>query len=302
MKQQFSLTPTNFEEAWKFAEIIAESSLAPKNYANKPGDILVAIQMGTELGLKPMQSLANIAVVNGRASVWGDAVVAICMNHPLFGGLSEVVEGEGGAMVATCTVVRKGMETVVRTFTMAEAKLAGLAGKQGPWTQYPRRMLQMRARGFAVRDAFPDALRGLVSQEEAGDMEPIAATTVKVDRPAQEKLSPEAAAIQAEYDKPRETRHAAIDPELDPEDYVIKSGNKSGTPLGKLNVSQLEYLVNRTKDAELRLYAEAVLAQRKNDDTVMQEARKAETQEMIANDGWGLAGTEDRQGTEVAGQ
>ena len=52
---------------------------------------------------------------------------------------------------------------------MADAKRAGLAGKSGPWTQYPRRMLQMRARGFALRDAFPDLLRGLVTAEEAMD-------------------------------------------------------------------------------------------------------------------------------------
>jgi hypothetical protein len=32
-------------------------------------------------------------------------------------------------------------------------------------------MLQMRARGFALRDAFPDALKGLISVEEAGDYE-----------------------------------------------------------------------------------------------------------------------------------
>jgi hypothetical protein len=30
-------------------------------------------------------------------------------------------------------------------------------------------MLQMRARGFALRDAFPDALRGMVTAEEASD-------------------------------------------------------------------------------------------------------------------------------------
>jgi hypothetical protein len=31
-------------------------------------------------------------------------------------------------------------------------------------------MLQMRARGFAVRDAFPDVLRGLITTEEAADI------------------------------------------------------------------------------------------------------------------------------------
>jgi hypothetical protein len=59
---------------------------------------------------------------------------------------------------------------VVRTFSQDDAKTAGLWGKQGPWSQYPKRMLQLRARGFALRDAFPDALRGIHSADESRDM------------------------------------------------------------------------------------------------------------------------------------
>jgi hypothetical protein len=52
---------------------------------------------------------------------------------------------------------------------MADAKRAGLLGKAGPWAQYPARMLALRARGFALRNAFADALRGLITAEEAQD-------------------------------------------------------------------------------------------------------------------------------------
>jgi hypothetical protein len=54
-------------------------------------------------------------------------------------------------------------------FSVTDAKKAQLWGKGGPWSQYARRMLQMRARGFALRDAFPDVLRGLITAEEAQD-------------------------------------------------------------------------------------------------------------------------------------
>jgi len=50
-----------------------------------------------------------------------------------------------------------------------DAKRAGLWAKQGPWTAYPKRMMQMRARGFALRDAFPDVLKGMITAEEAQD-------------------------------------------------------------------------------------------------------------------------------------
>jgi hypothetical protein len=54
---------------------------------------------------------------------------------------------------------------------MDDAKAAGLMGKQGPWTNYPKRMRQMRARGFAVRDVFPDVLKGIPVAEELMDYE-----------------------------------------------------------------------------------------------------------------------------------
>jgi hypothetical protein len=61
-------------------------------------------------------------------------------------------------------------------------------GKQGgPWTQYPRRMLQMRARGFALRDAFPDVLRGLVTAEEAADYTHVEPEPVRVTQPTPPK-------------------------------------------------------------------------------------------------------------------
>src|SRR5690606_39168844 len=39
----------------------------------------------------------------------------------------------------------------------------------GPWTQYPKRMRQMRARAFALRDVFPDVLRGMPIAEAVMD-------------------------------------------------------------------------------------------------------------------------------------
>ena len=73
-------------------------------------------------------------------------------------------------MTAVCKTSRKGKDAnVVARFSVADAKKAGLWGKAGPWSQYPKRMLQLRARGFALRDAFPDVLKGLVTAEEAQD-------------------------------------------------------------------------------------------------------------------------------------
>ena len=160
-----SLAPRNLQEAMEFSKLMSQSAIVPKDYQGKPANVLVAVQWGMELGLAPMQAMQNIAVINGRPSIWGDAMLAICQAHPQFQGIDEQVDDTR----ATCTVKRNG-RTVTQTFTMEDAKRAGLAGKQGPWSQYPKRMLQMRARSFALRDAFADALKGIQSAEEVQDM------------------------------------------------------------------------------------------------------------------------------------
>ena len=163
--------PTTFSEAKQFAEELASSSLVPKAYTGKPLDVLVAMQWGAEIGLAPMQALQNIAVINGKPSVYGDAAMALVQASPSCEGVEEFFEGTDGTgnYTAVCIAHRKGRKPVTARFSVEDARRAGLWGKQGPWTQYPKRMLQMRARGFALRDAFPDALKGLITVEEAQD-------------------------------------------------------------------------------------------------------------------------------------
>lgn len=164
------ITPRTLTEAKELATLMSESSLVPKDYQRAPHNILVAMMMGAEVGLRPMQAIQNIAVINGRPSVWGDAALAIVKAQPSCEDVVETMEGEGDARVARCEVRRRGRQPVVRTFSVEEAKSAGLWAKTGPWQNYPARMLQMRARGFALRDAFPDALRGMYIAEEAQDI------------------------------------------------------------------------------------------------------------------------------------
>lgn len=113
-----------------------------------------------------MQAMQNIAVINGRPALWGDAVIALARSSPLCEYIYETDDGE----TATCRVKRVGEDEQIRTFSMADAKLANLVGKQGPWSQYPKRMRQMRARAFALRDVFPDVLRGMPVAEEVQDI------------------------------------------------------------------------------------------------------------------------------------
>jgi hypothetical protein len=159
---------TNFNELVQFAQMAAKSRLVPQEYRGQPESVMLAVQLGSELGLSPMQAIQNIAVIGSRPTVWGDAMLALVLAHP---DCEDVVESDDNG-TAVCTVKRRGRAPIVRRFSVTDAKLAQLWGKSGPWTTYPQRMLQMRARGFALRDAFPDVLKGLITAEEARDIPP----------------------------------------------------------------------------------------------------------------------------------
>ncbi len=167
--KEFSFTPTTLEEAQKYANIIANSGICPEGFRGRPNDVLIVLQLGSELGLKPMQALRSLGSINGMPFAYGDGLLALVKRHAQFKDMKEWFEGafEDGTLTAFCTMTRNGQEPVTQRFSMEDAKRAGLWGKKGPWTQYPRRMLQHRARGFAAKDAFPDAIFGLMSEDEA---------------------------------------------------------------------------------------------------------------------------------------
>lgn len=181
---RMGVSPTTLDEAWRLSQNLAASELVPKQFRGHPADVLTAIQLAMEIGLAPMQGLQSIAVINGRATVWGDAMLAIIMSSPLYEDHDEYFEVNGqrrDGLVAddwkhdtTCAVFyvkRHSKATpVVSRFTVADAKKASLLQKEGPWQQYPARMLKMRARGFGLRDAFPDLLRGIRIAEEVYDL------------------------------------------------------------------------------------------------------------------------------------
>ena len=163
--EQFS--PRNLEEAMEVCRMLAKGSMVPKDYVGKPDAVFSAALLGGRFGFNPIQACQHIAVVNGKPSMYGDAVLGVVQAS---GKLDWIKESDNGTE-AICEVKRIGSPNViVRTFSNEDARNANLLGKAGPWTQYPARMRQMRARAFALRDGFADVLIGISVAEEAQDI------------------------------------------------------------------------------------------------------------------------------------
>lgn len=164
-----AIVPTNFESAYRLANAVCQAGMAPKGL-DTPEKALVAILHGLEIGLTPMAALQRIAVVNGRPTIWGDGAIGLVRGSGACEYVRERIDGDGDKMVAICEAKRKGEpEPIIGRFSVQDAKTASLWNKSGPWQQYPRRMLQMRARAFALRDGFADVLGGLYLREEIED-------------------------------------------------------------------------------------------------------------------------------------
>lgn len=226
--QVAALVPQTLEEAFRVSQAIAASGLAPKGM-DKPETVMVAIMAGAELGLAPFQALQSFAVVNGRPTLWGDGLMAVARSQGI--KAREWIEGEGDQIVAHCEVTRPDTaEVIERSFSVADAKKAALWGKAGPWQSYPKRMLQMRARAWALRDGCADMLRGFQVREEVEDFQPtITARRVPAEAP---NLT---ARLAAPHEGPREgftTVHASPlgDDDIPDFDASISPGAASEEP------------------------------------------------------------------------
>lgn len=208
--------PQDFAGLVIFAERLAKSSMVPKDFVGKPDNIIAAVIAGREVGLSAWAALQSYAIINGKATMWGDAVLALVRSNShvceyvreRLASADEVahyVEAMRAAAemddqtiadkaargfwslpsvsisdstVAVCEAKRRDSERpTLILFSVGDARTAKLWEKKGregeptPWITYPQRMLQMRARSWALRDAFPDVLRGTAIREEVEDYE-----------------------------------------------------------------------------------------------------------------------------------
>ena len=213
VRDNTALMPQTLDEKLKLAEVLAKSGLVPTSLNSKE-KVYVALQMGHELGLSPMVSVNNVAVINGRPTLSADVMYALGRSNPEYGGLVWKQRDAVKAEVEVTRITGKVTEKFTGYFTMEMAKAAGLAEKD-IYKKYPDRMLRARAISRAFKEAFPDVFAGIYSSEEAEDIDIEVMRNVTPDAPEHKGTGAEDLA--AELAKQAET-----EPTPQPAGAVIK--------------------------------------------------------------------------------
>lgn len=175
--QDGAIAPKSLQEMMDFATFICRSDLVPTNFRNKPADIIVAWQLGAELGITLMQSLRSVASIEGKPCVYGDLGLALVRRSGKLKRFKETwdpdMDGTGGW---TCYAERTdAQDPVENTFSLKDARDAGLFEmkdgrvKRKGWRENAKRQCKWRARWFTLRDLFPDVLMGIKGIEEMQD-------------------------------------------------------------------------------------------------------------------------------------
>lgn len=196
--QVHAIVPSTFDDVQRLSHAIFASGLVPYGI-DRPEKVMVALMTGLELGIKPMQALQGIAVINGAPRIWGDLSLAMVRSSGELETFFEGFEGkppenwsdpkgEERLFKAVCRVKREGEPEKVEEYSISDAMTAKLWNKTGPkgptpWVTNPKRMLKMRARAFALRDTFADVLKGMaIAEEMIGNEEEVEARPSKARR------------------------------------------------------------------------------------------------------------------------
>lgn len=217
----FSYIAAGLQERADYIARLAPSTILPTAYRGNAANAFVAAETGAALGLEPLQALASIAVINGRATLSSDLMAAVIRRA---GHTLRIVENSPESV--TATLIRaddKKFEFTV-TWDKDKAVKAGLWGQRGPWSQYPTQMLRARAITEVARQGASEALMGMIySPEDFGAtitdtgevieaevVDEIHATATSKPKPAQATRPAAAPAQPTPLDKPLTPAQASV--------------------------------------------------------------------------------------------
>lgn len=148
----------------QMARYAIDSGFMPKSIT-RPQQALIIMQKGKELGLQPMEALGNIHVINGKASLSAELMLALFLKR-IKGAKVEWVKTTNDEAEAVFSMADAKPYTA--RFTMDDARRAGLLNNPS-WQKYPAALLRARLISAAIRAYAPHATLGCYTPEEMGE-------------------------------------------------------------------------------------------------------------------------------------
>lgn len=163
----------NAGQLYSVCQVLAQTDMVPEKLRNKPGACFAVAMMGMPLGFDLMTCLRRIEHFAGKPTLPGELLLALLRRQPDLAHFAKGWEGKPyeDDYCAWIETQRKGFPIVRDTFSVREAKEAGLWEKKGPWQTYAKAMLMWRCVGQHMRMEWSDRTNGLQPREEYQDVE-----------------------------------------------------------------------------------------------------------------------------------
>ena len=162
-------------DTYKMAKIIAQTTIIPQSFRNKPGDCLVVIDMANRMAMSPIFIMQNSQLVNGNFSWRGSACKSMidgCGRY-ISSEYVEVGERDKDSWGYYLQAVDKNGKIVNGVAaTIAMAKSEGWYDRNPKWKSMPELMLKYRCASFFAKTECPAVLMGFQTAEENQDIMP----------------------------------------------------------------------------------------------------------------------------------
>lgn len=221
---EFAMTPVGqtvkqFEVMQRMANMYSTSTIVPETYKGNVGNCVTALDMAVRMGANPLMIMQNLYVVHGNPSFSSKFLIATINASGRFSPLRYEFKGEEGAKGYGCRCVayeisdKEHKEPLQGDWiTMEMAEKEGWTKKNGSrWLSMPNQMLRYRAAAFWQRVYCPEISMGLITKEEAEDIQDAEYEEIR-EKKGKERLA-EIAAMAAGVVEPEKDEHGDEQPQ-----------------------------------------------------------------------------------------
>lgn len=215
---RMGLQISNLEQAYRFAQCLADSTVVPDAYKKKPSDCLVALDLAGRLGVSWMAIMQNVYPVHGRPGMQAVLCTSLINTSGLFTDpLDYEIEGtdpEKPDYKVRAYATRRSTGKVLYGpwITWKLVRAEGWEKRSGSkWLTMPDQMFCYRAASWFANRHCPEVKMGMMTVEEAEEIPTSRQIESQVVEPGAEGLKK----LLAEREQRQQTNgngHTAQDP------------------------------------------------------------------------------------------